>query len=151
MELPANPCTTDFANCGGGDTLFILPADAQQAIMTELLAYDWHDNGDLQDLGLTTVNGEPLLGVLTPRHTSLIMLINCHIRKLLATTRWNQHGYLDHFEDDTIRQFKWSTITIDCRNVNQTPPDDIKDNGHTIVFTLGEYKPGEVYTSDAQL
>ena len=86
-ELPANPCTTDFANCGGGDTLFILPANAQQAILTELLAYDWSDNGELHDLGLTSVHGEPLLGVLTPRHIPLIMLINCHVRNLLATTK----------------------------------------------------------------
>ena len=27
----------------------------------------------------------------------------------------------------------------------------MKDNGHTIVFTIGEYTRGEVYTSDAQL
>jgi len=128
-----------------------MPADAQQAILTELLAYDWSDNGDLHDLGLTSVQGEPLLGVLTPRHIPLIMLINCHVRNLLATTKWSHNGHFEQFEWGTIRQFKWSTITIDCRNVNQTPPNNTENIGHTIVFTLGEYTRGEVYTSNAQL
>ena len=106
-----------------------MEVETQLSILKELAAHEWNPDYPT-DLGITSVYGIPRLGMQTPRHMPLAMLINYHVRRLLKT------------------DVQWSTIAIDASNEERTPQYKHRRTALVIIFVIGTFARGDTYSLD---